>query len=66
MRIARERGYRLAALTGTPPAMGIFRALGFRDMGRVKLYVWRWRTGGKGEEAQEEAKRGDVGCEWVQ
>ncbi|KAI5925133.1 hypothetical protein F4810DRAFT_708935 [Camillea tinctor] len=41
MRIARERGYRVAVVTGTPSSLGIFRALGFRDLGRVRLYVWR-------------------------
>ncbi|KAI1496086.1 hypothetical protein F5X99DRAFT_401467 [Biscogniauxia marginata] len=41
MRLARERGYRMAMVTGTPLALGVFRALGFKDIGRIKLYVWR-------------------------
>ncbi|KAI1484674.1 hypothetical protein F5X96DRAFT_663339 [Biscogniauxia mediterranea] len=66
MRIARERGYRVAALTGTPPALGIFRSLGFREVGRVRLYVWRPGGGssssnkgllGGGQEEEEAGRR---------
>ena len=64
MRVARERGYRLAMLTGTPLALGVFRALGFKDIGRVKLYVWRPPKGelarpGPREEDQRERARED-------
>ncbi|KAI1336118.1 hypothetical protein F5Y15DRAFT_396053 [Xylariaceae sp. FL0016] len=40
MRLATERGYNMVMATGTTSGMHMFRKLGFKDIGRVKLFTY--------------------------